>query len=371
MKEYDVVIVGGGPAGSSCAWGLKESGKKVLIIDRAEFPREKTCAGWITPPVLKMLSIDISDYQGRQILQPITGFKTSVLGHSSITTSYNKTVSYGIRRSEFDHYLLRRCGAQLMTGTPVRELHNDGNHWIVNNEIKAHVLIGAGGNFCPVTRLAGFNNESVAPLVTAQEVEFELNSEECRKVGVTGPVPQLFFCPDLNGYGWCFRKGNYLNIGLGHTNPEQMKVDLSRLIHELSRNDVLNIQIPERMHGHAYRLACRQNFVVFDRLLLIGDSAGLANPASGEGIRPAVESGLYAAKVLEDSRGEYGVEQLRAYEDWVRHRFRCASSHQTTNNVISSFRNSVGRLLLRSRWFSRHIVLDRWFFQEHIQENDC
>ena len=52
METCDVLIVGGGPAGSSCAWKLGQSGLNVVILDKARFPRHKVCAGWITPPVL-------------------------------------------------------------------------------------------------------------------------------------------------------------------------------------------------------------------------------------------------------------------------------------------------------------------------------
>ena len=57
MERVDVLIVGGGPAGSSCAWGLRGSGLDVLVLDAARFPRDKVCAGWITPPILAELAL--------------------------------------------------------------------------------------------------------------------------------------------------------------------------------------------------------------------------------------------------------------------------------------------------------------------------
>src|ERR1700728_1070052 len=117
MDACDVLIVGGGPAGSSCAWGLREAGLDVAILDKQIFPRDKVCGGWITPAVLSELGIDACDYGRDRVLQPITAFRTGYIGGPAMETGYNATVSYGIRRREFDDYLLRRSGARLMEGT--------------------------------------------------------------------------------------------------------------------------------------------------------------------------------------------------------------------------------------------------------------
>ena len=80
MQHCDVLIVGGGPAGSSCAWMLHRAGLDVVVLDRAVFPRDKVCAGWITPPVVAALHLDLDDYRRGRTLQPITGFRTGVIG---------------------------------------------------------------------------------------------------------------------------------------------------------------------------------------------------------------------------------------------------------------------------------------------------
>ena len=109
MEQCDVLIVGGGPAGSSCAWQLKDAGLKILLLDKADFPRNKTCAGWVTPPVIQTLNIDLDHYKQQNVLQPITGFRTGIIGGKEVETLYPDIVSYGIRRCEFDHYLLIRA----------------------------------------------------------------------------------------------------------------------------------------------------------------------------------------------------------------------------------------------------------------------
>ena len=133
MDSYDVVIVGGGPAGSSCAWALKRAGLKVAILDRRVFPRNKVCGGWITPAVLEELQIQPAEYGSGCVLQPITGFRTSYMGGREVETCYGKPISYGIRRFEFDDYLLQRSGASFLLGklgeqiaSPIVTIHDDG-----------------------------------------------------------------------------------------------------------------------------------------------------------------------------------------------------------------------------------------------------
>src|SRR5262249_6977156 len=149
----DVLIVGGGPAGSSCAWALARAGCDVVVMDGKTFPRDKVCAGWITPQVIEDLDLDVDDYRRARTLQPITAFRTGlIVDADAVETVYDRPVSYGIRRCEFDHYLLRRSGARLWLGAPAARIRRDGARWIVNDAIAASMLVGAGGHFCPVAR---------------------------------------------------------------------------------------------------------------------------------------------------------------------------------------------------------------------------
>src|SRR5205823_7702903 len=114
MDSCDVLIVGGGPGGSACAHKLREAGADVIVMDRAAFPRDKVCAGWITPQVIADLHIGVDEYRHDRTFQPITGFRTGLVGGTGeMETTYDRPVSFGIRRCEFDHYLLQRSGARL------------------------------------------------------------------------------------------------------------------------------------------------------------------------------------------------------------------------------------------------------------------
>src|SRR5260370_11587902 len=100
MDTCDVLIVGGGPAGSSCAWRLRNSGLDVVVLDKQVFPRDKVCGGWITPAVLSELEIDGYEYAQRRVFQPITGFRTGCIGGEVVEPKYDTPVSYGLRQPE-------------------------------------------------------------------------------------------------------------------------------------------------------------------------------------------------------------------------------------------------------------------------------
>src|SRR5262245_7456921 len=151
VTRTDVIIIGGGPAGSSCAWKLRQSGLDVVVIDRARFPRDKVCGGWITPQVVDELSLDLDDFRIGRTLQPITAFRTGLIGEpGGVETVYNRPVSYGIRRCEFDDYLLRRSGARLKLGFDIATVRRESGRWNVNGFLEAPMLVGAGGHFCPI-----------------------------------------------------------------------------------------------------------------------------------------------------------------------------------------------------------------------------
>src|SRR5262245_12161732 len=136
MMSCDALIVGAGPAGSACAWKLKSAGLDVLVIDKKTFPRDKPCAGWITPQVVEALRLDLDDYRQGRTLEPIKGFSTSLLGEAEIDTLYDQPISYGIRRCEFDHYLLERSGARSQLGEGLRSLKRTQGRWIINDQIE-------------------------------------------------------------------------------------------------------------------------------------------------------------------------------------------------------------------------------------------
>jgi flavin-dependent dehydrogenase len=319
--------------------------------------------------VIEALQIDQADYVRGNTLQPITGFRTGLIGGRMVETSFRQPVSFGIRRIEFDNYLLRRSGVSCAYEA-VKELVRDRSRWLVNGKFTAPLIVGAGGHFCPVARFArgsGIANKqdehaNHRNVVYAQEVEFEIPQGQVAKEHVQAEIPELYFCKDLQGYGWCFRKGKYLNVGLGRLE----KQGLSQQVHEFweflrSRNKVVGSP-PAHFLGHAYRLYASENPKPYDdRLLLIGDAAGLAYPNSGEGIRPAIESALIAADVITQAAGDFSSNSLAAYQDRLVKRLGLPQSQQTMNWLPAAWLQKIAAGLMTTRWFARNVVVDNWF----------
>jgi len=369
MDACDAVIVGGGPAGSACAWALRRAGLNVAIIDRAAFPRNKVCGGWITPAVLEALHIDREEYANGRVLQPLSGFLTGRIGGPEVRTDYGQPVSYGIRRCEFDAYLLERSGARVLQNTPLKTIERTDDQWIVNGAIAGRILIGSGGHFCPVARYLGADARKETA-VAAQELEFEMTLEQQRQCSIRGEVPELYFCADMKGYGWCFRKGNYLNVGLGRLDPKGLPNHVSDFVAFLRRAGKISFDLPVSMLGHAYLLYSKTNRKLVDAgAVLIGDAAGVAYSQSGEGIRPAIESGLLAAKVIVAAKGRYTREHLEPYRAALAARFGESGRDLSTSvgsRLPSNWIEALGRVVLANGWFSRHVILDRWFLHRNV-----
>lgn len=349
----DVLIVGGGPAGSSCAWGLRESGLDVVVLDKQAFPRDKVCGGWITPKVLTELKIDPYEYARGRVFQPITGFRVGRIGGSAQETHYGAPVSYGIRRCEFDDYLLRRSGARLSLGTALATLRRSDSRWLANERIAAKVVVGAGGHFCPVARFAGAK-VGAEPAIVAQEAEFEMDESQIEGCRVVKEVPELYFCSDMKGYGWCFRKGNFLNIGLGRADKHRLSDHVSGFQQFLKSAGRIMFEVPA-LRGHAYLLhGTSDRNVADDGMLLIGDAAGLAYPQSGEGILPAIESGLLAAQTIGSGN------ELESYRTLIAGHQRPALL-SAGRHLPSWLIALLVRGLLRTRWFVRDVIVNEWF----------
>lgn len=362
---FDVLIAGGGPAGSSCARALRRAGFTVVICDRAEFPRDKLCAGWITPHVVAALGIDGASYAaGGRTWQPITGFRVSRLGDAESRVVYDRPVSYGIRRCEFDDFLLHRSGAELQLGAPVGRIERLSDVWVINGTLRARMLVGAGGHFCLVAQHLGARLGSAEPIIAAHEAEFELTADQQRACAVEPEVPEIFFTRDLKGYGWVFRKGRFINIGLGRQDNAKLGDHVADFVAFLERRRRIPANLPAKFRGHPYLLYNQApRPLIADGALLIGDAAGLAYPKSGEGIRPAIESGLLAADAIVQANGCYDRAHLAGYERQIVDRFGSRTTTWSVADLLPARLTCAlaGRLFARE-WFARHVVLDRWFF---------
>jgi flavin-dependent dehydrogenase len=316
------------------------------------------CGGWLTPEVFQLLDVDPHEYRAAGLtLQEITGFSTGILHRPLVHTQYASVVSYAIRRCEFDQFLLRRSGASVLEGTPLVSLRRDQDVWIVNDTIRAPVVIGAGGHFCPVAQRLR-DRAATPPPVVAKEAEFLIDAGNST---VAPDEPELFFCRDLDGYAWCVRKGNYLNVGIGRRHSADFNRHVADFVSFLEATGKAPGASTRHWRGHAYLASgVGPRPVVADGLLLVGDAAGLAYPESGEGIRPAIESGILAARTLIDAGGRFDREALLGYQAAIAGRHPPSAAAE---GPVRTLQAAVGRTLLRSATFTRRVVLDRWFLK--------
>jgi geranylgeranyl reductase family protein len=362
-RQFDVLIVGGGPAGSTLAWALRDTGLQIAVLDKQTFPRDKICAGWVTPAVMQELAIDPKEYAQGRTLQPIFAFRVSQLGKREVATRYSdEAVSFSIRRCEFDEYLLRRSGATLLLGEKFNGMQKTESGWRVNDRYDARLVVGAGGHFCPVARQLGAKLGQAETVVAAQEIEFEMTNEQLGQCSVDAAVPELFFCEDLKGYGWVVRKDNFLNIGLGREDNHKLAEHVARFRQLLIHQGKIPADTPEKFHGHAYLLYPHaKRPLLQEGVMIIGDAAGLAYPQSGEGIRPAVESALLAAQAIKAAKNDYSQSALRTYSQQLELRFGQREKKDVTEYLPQWFKRSLAGSLLSKEWFVRNVVVDRWF----------
>lgn len=367
MEYYDLIIVGAGPSGSTLASALRNSGKRILILDKQTFPRDKTCAGWVTPAVMDSLNVDLEDYASSRTLQPISQFRIGMMGQTAVENNHGEVVSYGIRRCEFDAYLLERVDSPKHLGTAVKSIERDGGNWIVNGTWQAPLIVGAGGHFCPVAKQLGEGPGSHETVVAAKEVEFEMTPEQAQRCEARGDTPELWFCKDLKGYAWVFRKGDFLNIGLGREDNHKLTEHLNAFVNEMKAARRIPDDLPGRFKGHAYLLYDHaERPLVDDGLMLIGDAAGLAYTQSGEGIRPAIESALMAADLIWDLE-DFSAQSLQPYGEAIARRFGNRSEKQNGGIQVPDWvKMPLASTLMRSHWFTRKVVTEKWFLHQEV-----
>jgi len=316
MMAADVVVVGGGPAGSTVAWRLARAGLRVTLLDAATFPRVKLCAGWVTRAVLTDLELDPAAYP--HTIQPFDGVSVAV-GEVEHETRWERTASWGIVRAEFDTFLLRRAaaaGARVREGARVRDVRELPDGVEVESDagrFAAPIVVGAGGHGCPVARAFGAVHAD-EHVVETQESETRVGAQRLRALTPRHGWPELIAEPDFKGYGWYFTKGDFLNVGVGALGGVAIRRRLERMLGRLRGSG----RLPEGLaltpfRGHAYAIRrARPRRLAGPRFALVGDAAGLARDISGEGIGPAVRSAVLVAAAIAEHRLASYPERLTA-----------------------------------------------------------
>lgn len=296
MIRTEVVIVGGGPAGASCAWALRRHGVDCLILERQPFPRVKLCAGWITPDVFEALALDPADYP--YALTRLAGLRLSVRGLRLSLPSHQ----LAIRRVEFDDFLLRRAGVPVHIHHVRQIIRRDGGY-LVDGQFFGRYLVGAGGTHCPVARtfFEEVNPRTRNGLIIAQEEAFPYPIADTKRARTC----HLWFFEDgLPGYAWYVPKdGGIVNIGVGGSaaklaaRGDRIQRHWDRLVTQLKATGLVT-GYEYHPQGYAYYLRQPGRHVQSGNAFVVGDAAGLATADMGEGIAPAIRSGLQIAATI-------------------------------------------------------------------------
>ena len=373
MAQHDVIVVGGGPGGSTAAWRLARAGLRPLLLDAAVFPRVKVCAGWVTPEALADSQVDPQKYP--LTIQAFSACRFEFDG-ARTETRWRRPASYGILRREFDHYLLdraRAAGVDVREGARVTAVTEEADSVQVvspHGTFTASVAIGAGGHRCPVAHALGEVSER-EEVVVAQESETRLSPQWIEALARWWDAPELYVEPDLKGYGWYFPKGDVLNVGVGCVSGPGADLPGRRdaLVSALRAAGRLPADLPiEPFRGHAYvvrRRAPRK--LAGDRFCLIGDAAGLARDLSGEGIGPAIKSGILAAEAVE-ARLRRGAP-LEAYAAAIVRRYGSGETSwlgRQLARIPDSWARAVVRTILNTDATRRHVVFGRIFGMREV-----
>jgi geranylgeranyl reductase family protein len=327
-RDADVIVVGAGPAGSATAYHLARAGHDVLLLEKAEFPREKVCGDGLTPRAVKALvamGIDTSEDAGwlhNKGLRIIGGGMRLEIPWPDLATY----PAYGLvrPRSDFDDLLARtavKAGAVLRERTAVQAPVLDKAGRIIGVTAKgesgpvtyhAPLVVAADGNSTRLSLAMGIHKRDDRPMGVAVRTYYRSPRhaddwlESWLELWDKGPESTGGKARLLPGYGWIFGVGDGTsNVGLGilNTSTAWGKVDYKDLLkrwldqtpEEWGYRDENRTQ---PVHGAALPMGFNRQ-PHYDRgMLLVGDSGGMVNPFNGEGIAYAMESGEIAAEVI-------------------------------------------------------------------------
>ncbi len=306
MSTFDAAIVGAGPAGSTAAYRLAHEGARVLLVDRATFPRDKPCGGGVTGRAARLLPFAIDPV----VEETVDRLDCRLHYRNRFERKARAPLALMTQRSRLDHFLLRQAaeaGADVRDGVKVADVRPTGLT-VDGAEISARLVIGADGCNGTAARQLELGGEIVHGVGLEANVPYEARYARTMVLEL-GVVP--------GGYGWVFPKGDHLNVGVGGDEREgpRLRDHLRRLCDE---HDI-DLEAASGMRG--YRLPMRRPASRLARgtAAVIGDAAGLVDPFSGDGMYEAFLSAqLVTEAALEVLAGR--ASGLEAYEQAVARR---------------------------------------------------
>ncbi|TKJ29994.1 hypothetical protein CEE39_08610 [bacterium (candidate division B38) B3_B38] len=365
--KFDVAIIGAGPAGSTAARLLAEKGYRILLVDKATFPRDKICAGWVN-----RLAVERFPYlqESLDTLMETPFYGLTFLSPDLLRRALyqeNKPVGYLALRSRFDDGLRRialEAGVEFIEGNGLLKMEEeqDAVRFTLQrgDTYRASVVIGADGAHSRVARLLSMRRcwQKQWRVVCANE---DLPSSPQRVLSFYGEKPCIYVIPkfgDLTGYGWVFPKKHHICVGIGGflKKGQSIKRLYFQLIRALQENGLLPEEsIPQSVSyaidpvGGVYS----QRSLVKGRVLLVGDAAGFVSSLTGEGIYPAMVSAQCAAEVIDSAfrRGtitekltEFNLQWSKALGNYLK---------PPSSQLRKRLALKLLPLLFKSRYFSR------------------
>ena len=324
-KPYDVIVVGAGPAGSVMAWALAREGVRVVILERARFPREKVCGDYIEPAGLRILAamgalerIDDPAPLPIDATRVYCGPHLAYRGEIPYYPAEHGLPTHGrvVPRHELDLRLLERAraaGAETFEDCQVMDVVREGGTMAVTARLgngerafRAPLVVGADGTESIVGRRLGLRHTDKRTIGLSQRAYVE-------GVTVEGGEATVWFDDDLTpGYGWMFpMPGGRANIGVGlgseacerhGLSPPKSFAALVRKL-RLAHEGCADIRLTSRPLGGVVKTYGGIDANHFDGGLLIGDAGSFVDPMTGEGITQGMESALIGAAVLRDRPG--------------------------------------------------------------------
>jgi len=299
--ERQVIVVGAGPAGSTAAREIASRGIDVLLLDRAQFPRDKPCGGGVTIHCTSKLPFSIEPV----VEEVVTGVILQGRGGRQAVREAGQPLTYLTQRRHLDAFLAERAqeaGAEFRDGQAVRSIqHLTGPGHASMFEVRtadavfhAPVVIGADGANGVVRTFLGYEH----PLDSAVALEGNFPCPDGVPDWLQGRIAlHLGVVP--GGYAWLFPKADHVNVGIGGwkgvVGPE-----LRPALAAYGRAMGFPIEAMINIRGHHLPMLRPGAVLAARGSALIGDAAGLVDPLSGEGIYAAITSGAAVAPAVDD-----------------------------------------------------------------------
>jgi geranylgeranyl reductase family protein len=308
VQRFDVAVIGAGPAGSTAAYRLARAHARVLLVDKARFPRDKPCGGGLTMRAVRQLPFSVEPV----VEDRITRARCRLRYGPVIERESDQVLCLMTQRRRLDAFLVERAveaGAEFRDGVRVI-VESDTALRVDGEPVQVAAVIGADGANGVTARALGLGGG----IVNGVALEGNLPYEQLPRNGWHGMlVLELATVP--GGYGWIFPKGDHVNVGVGGWGEEGPR--LRQHLRLLCDHYGIEPRHLSELRGHRLPMRRPETVLARGRGLLVGDAAGVLDPVSGDGIYEAfVTSRLAADQVLAVLEGT--AESLEPYDDAVR-----------------------------------------------------